>query len=90
MCVPNETNNANVKVYNMITRTNEVKTLVKHISYDCKCKFASRTFNSNQKWNTVLINANLSVKSIVRAKKVMVGNSWNPSTCVYEVFIKYS
>ena len=56
MCVPNETNNANVKVYNMVTRMNEVKTLVKHISYDCKCKFASRTFNSNQKWNTVLID----------------------------------
>ena len=30
---------------------NEVKTLVKHISCDCKLKFDSATCNSNQKWN---------------------------------------
>ena len=35
----------------MITRINEAKTLVKHISCDCKCKFNSTTFNSNQNWN---------------------------------------
>ena len=33
--------NVNVKVFNMITRLNEVKTYVKHISCDCKCKFNS-------------------------------------------------
>ena len=32
-----------VKVFNMIT--NEAKTLVKHISSDCKCKFNSTTCN---------------------------------------------
>ena len=36
---------------NLITRINETKTLVKHISCDCKCKFNSTTFNSNQNWN---------------------------------------
>ena len=29
----------------------EAKTLVKHISCDCKCKFNSITCDSNQKWN---------------------------------------
>ena len=33
----------------MIARINEVKTLLKHISCDCKCKFDSTTCNSNQK-----------------------------------------
>ena len=47
--VPSETKDINVKVFNMITRINEVKTLVKHISCDCKCKFNSATCNSNQK-----------------------------------------
>ena len=41
----------NVKVFNMITNKNEAKTMAKHISYDCKCKFKSTTCNSNQKWN---------------------------------------
>ena len=30
---------------------NEVKTVTKHILFDCKCKFNSTTCNSNQKWN---------------------------------------
>ena len=37
--------------YNMITKTNESKTLRKHISCECKCKFDGRKCNSNQKWN---------------------------------------
>ena len=51
MCVPNETKEVNVKAFNMITRINEFKTLVKLISCDSKCKFNSTTCNSNQKWN---------------------------------------
>ena len=45
--VPSETSNTNVKLHNMITRINEIKTLVKHISRDWKCKFNSTTRNSN-------------------------------------------
>ena len=41
----------NVKVFNMITRITESKTLMKHISCDFKCKFNSTTCNSNQKNN---------------------------------------
>ena len=35
----------------MIRGTNESKTLTKHMSCECKCKFDDRKFNSNQKWN---------------------------------------
>ena len=35
----------------MITGINESKTLTKHISNDCKCKFDGRICNSNEKWN---------------------------------------
>ena len=41
----------NLCVFNMITRTNQLKTLVKHISCECKCKFDGRKCNSNKKWN---------------------------------------
>ena len=33
----------NVKVFNMITNKNEAKTMTKHISCACKCKFNSTT-----------------------------------------------
>ena len=39
----------NVKVFNMVTRINEIKTLVKHISCHCKYKFNSTTCKSNEK-----------------------------------------
>ena len=51
ICVPTRTKNINVKVFNTIANKNEAKTLEKHFSYDCKCKFNSATCNSNQKWN---------------------------------------
>ena len=51
ICVPNETEDLNLSVFNMITGINESKTLTKHISCECKCKFGSRRCNSNQTWN---------------------------------------
>ena len=35
----------------MIIGVNELKTLIRHIPCEYKCKFDSRKFNSNQKWN---------------------------------------
>ena len=39
--IPRKTKDLNVNVFDTTTRINEVKTLVKHISCDCKCKFNS-------------------------------------------------
>ena len=35
----------------MITGINESKTLTKHISCECKCKFDGRICKSDQWWN---------------------------------------
>ena len=51
VCVPKETKDINVKVFNKIANKNEAKTMTKHISCDCKCKFNCTTCNSSQKWN---------------------------------------
>ena len=51
ICVPSETKDINVKVFKPITRIYQAKTLTKHISCDCKCKFNSKTCKSNQKGN---------------------------------------
>ena len=37
VCVPNETENLNVSVFNKISGINESKTLTKYTSYDWKC-----------------------------------------------------
>ena len=41
----------NLNVFNMITGINELKTLIKHISFRCKCKFGSSKCNTNQNWH---------------------------------------
>ena len=75
--VPSKTKDINVEVFNMITKKNEVKMLVKHISFDCKCEFNSKTCNSNQKWNNV--NCQCDCKKYHKYNK---DYSWNPSTCI--------
>ena len=49
--VPNKTEDLNLSVFNMITGINELKTLTKHISCECKCKFDGRKCNLDQWWN---------------------------------------
>ena len=47
--VSSKTNDANVKVFNMIATINETKALIKHIQCDFKCKVDNKTCKSNQK-----------------------------------------
>ena len=49
ICVPKKTKEINFKVLNIKTNKYEAKAMAKHISCDCKYKFNSTTYNSNQK-----------------------------------------
>ena len=66
--VQNKTEDLNLSLFNMITGINESKTLTKHISCECKCKFDGRKCNSNQWWNV-----DMSVKNIIYVKKIIFG-----------------
>ena len=45
LCAPNNTEDLNCSVFNMITGINKSKILTKHISCECKCKFDGRKCN---------------------------------------------
>ena len=47
VCLPNETEDLNLSVFNMITRMNETETLKKHVSCKFECKLDDRKFNPN-------------------------------------------
>ena len=47
-CDLNNTEDLNLSVLNMITGTNESKTLTKHTSCKCKCTFDGKKCNSDQ------------------------------------------
>ena len=46
--VPNKAEDLNLRVFNMIIGINVLKTLTKHVSCECKCKFDERKCNSNE------------------------------------------
>ena len=62
----------------MITTIDELKTIVKHISCDCKCKFNRANLIVQMK-NGIMKHVNVSVKTIVLAKK---NYSRNPSISI--------
>ena len=65
----------------MITGINKSKSLIKQISYQCKCKFDGRKCDSNQKWNK---NKHRSEFKNLNEHYVCVKNYiWNPTkwTC---------
>ena len=47
ICVRSETKHVTVKVFNIIQRVYEAKTLVKHALCDFKFRFSSTTYSSN-------------------------------------------
>ena len=71
ICVPKK-KYINVKVFHTIT--NNAKTMKKHISCDCKCKFNSTTHKIT-KWNK---KCQCECKNYLKFKK---DYSWNPCLC---------
>ena len=76
VCATNKKEDLNLSKFIMITRINESKTLTKHISCQCKCKFDGAKCNSNQWWNNN--KCQCECKKHHKCEKDCV---WNPATC---------
>ena len=51
MCVPNIVKNLNVKVFNLMSRTNEARHIEWHKTCKCKCRLDASVCNNKQRWN---------------------------------------
>ena len=51
ICVPNVVKNLNVKVFNLMSRTNETRHIEWHETCKCEFKFGANIFNNKQRWN---------------------------------------
>ena len=69
----------NLTVLNRITGINGSKTLTKHISCQCKCKFDGRKHNSDQWWNNDKCQSECKKHHVCEKDYV-----WNPATCSCE------
>ena len=75
VCVPNKIEDLNLNVCNMITGINESRTLTKHISCECKCKFDGRKCNSDQWWNNGKCRCEYKKRHVCEKDYF-----WNPAT----------
>ena len=51
ICVPDEIKNKNVKVFNLMSRTNETRHVKWHKTCKCKCRLDASVCNNKQRWN---------------------------------------
>ena len=65
----------------MVTGINESKTLKKHISFKCECKFDDRKCNLNQNWNNDKCPCECENPKEHQCEK---GYFWNPTKCSCE------
>ena len=51
LCVPDVAKNINVKVFNLMSRTNETRHIEWHETCKCKCRLDASVCNNKQRWN---------------------------------------
>ena len=51
LCIPDVVKNLNVRVFNLISRTNEIRHIEWHKSCKCKCRFDGSVSNDKQRWS---------------------------------------
>ena len=51
ICVPDVIKNLNVKVFNLMSRTNETRYIEWQETCKCDCKFGENVCNNKQRWN---------------------------------------
>ena len=51
LCVPDVVQNLNVKVFNLMSRTNETRHIKWHETCKCRCRLNASVYNNKQCWN---------------------------------------
>ena len=64
----------------MVTVINEIKTLTKHVSCECKCKSYDRKCNSDQKWNEELCK--WECKNVITCDNVIEATKTTPTNFI--------
>ena len=83
ICVPNVIKDLNVKVFNLMLRTNETRHIKWHETCKCKCRLDASVCNNKQHWNNDKCQCECK-ESIDKGicNKVYI---WNPSNCKCDV-----
>ena len=79
ICVPDVIRKLNVKVFNLMSRTNETRHIKWHETRKCKCRLDASVFNNKQRWNDD--KCRCECKKLIDKGVCDKGFIWNPSNC---------
>ena len=82
MCVPDVAKNLNVKVFNLMSKTNERRHIDWHETCKCKCRLDGSVCNNEQRWNDDKCRCEF--KELIDKGVCDKGFIWNPSNCECE------
>ena len=79
LCVPDVFKNMNVKVFNLISRTNETRHIKLNETYKCKCRLYASVCNTKQHWDNN--KCRCECKDLIEKGMCDKRFIWNPSNC---------
>ena len=82
MCIPDVVKNINLKVFNLMSRTNETRYIKLHETCKCKCRLDASVCNNKQRWNED--KCRCECKELIDKGSCDKGFIWNPSNCKCE------
>ena len=80
LCVPYTAKNLNVKVFHLMSRTNETRHIEWNKTCKCKCRLNSSVCNNKQRWNEGKFR--YECKELIDKDRFNKEYIWNPSKCV--------
>ena len=82
ICVPDTIKNISVKVFKLMSRTNETRHMQWHKTFNCKCRLDASVCNNKQRWNED--KCRCECKELIDKGMCDKGFIWNPSNCECE------
>ena len=79
ICVPDVIKDLNGRVFNLMSRTNEIRFIKWHETYKCICRLYEIICNSKQRWNENKCMCEF--KELIDIGTCDKGFIWNPSNC---------
>ena len=83
LCVPDIIKNINVKVFNLMSRINETRQIIRHETCKCVCRLTSAVCNSMQIWTEDKYRCECK-EDLINNMECDKGYIWNPGTCACE------
>ena len=82
ICIPDVIKDLNVKVFNLMSRTNETRHIKWHETCKCKCRLDASVCNNKQRWNND--KCRCECKELINKDVCDKGYIWNLSNCKSE------